>query len=154
MVDRKDLGSWLEGPPTSGAEQDWPGQRLGLPEKGAGAIAPLWRRVVALLIDWALCLLIAAAFFGYDNGDTGVTGFGPLLVFFVENLLLVGTLGSTIGHRVMSLRVTRLGGDVAGPLYGALRSLLLCLVIPAAIWDADQRGFHDRLAGTLITSTR
>ncbi len=153
-MDRKDLGSWLEGPPTSGVDQEWPGRRLGLPESGAGAIAGLGRRIAALVIDWALSLLIAYAFFGYHNGSTGLTGFGPLLVFLVENVLLVGTLGSTVGHRIMGLRVTRVDGGVAGPVLGLARSILLCLVIPAVIWDADQRGFHDRLVGTIITRTR
>ena len=31
-----------------------------------------------------------------------------------------------------------------------VRTLLMALVIPAVIWDADQRGMHDRVAGTLL----
>ena len=27
---------------------------------------------------------------------------------------------------------------------------LLALVIPAVIWDADQRGLHDKAAGTVL----
>ena len=34
MVDRKDLGSWLTGPDTSGISK-YPGERLGLPEEVA-----------------------------------------------------------------------------------------------------------------------
>ncbi|TWP37045.1 RDD family protein [Leekyejoonella antrihumi] len=153
MVNRDELGSWLEGPPTS-SDQDWPGQRLGRPESGRGAVASIGRRLLALIIDWALCLLISYALLGYHNGQSGLTGFEPLLVFFVENLLLVGTLGTTMGHRIMGLRVTRLDGTMSNPLFIAARSLLLCLVIPAAVWDGDQRGLHDRLAGTIITRTR
>jgi hypothetical protein len=31
-----------------------------------------------------------------------------------------------------------------------VRTLLVCLFVPAVIWDADQRGLHDRVAGTLL----
>jgi hypothetical protein len=27
---------------------------------------------------------------------------------------------------------------------------LLCIVIPAVIWDADHRGLHDKIAGTVL----
>ncbi|AKU17193.1 RDD family protein [Luteipulveratus mongoliensis] len=152
MVDRKDLGSWLEGADSS--QTSYAGARLGLPEDGPGSLAGLSRRVPALLIDWVLSSLIAAAFLGYRLGGTGPTSFAPLLVFAVENLLLVGTVGYTIGHRVMGVQVTRLDGGVAGPVAGAIRTVLLCLVIPAVVWDRDQRGLHDRAAGTVITRTR
>ncbi|MCU1514874.1 MAG: hypothetical protein JWO10_1964, partial [Microbacteriaceae bacterium] len=32
----------------------------------------------------------------------------------------------------------------------ALRTVLLSLVIPAVIWDLDQRGLHDKAAGTVL----
>jgi len=32
----------------------------------------------------------------------------------------------------------------------ALRTVLLCLAVPAVIWDTDQRGLHDRLSGTVL----
>jgi uncharacterized RDD family membrane protein YckC len=32
----------------------------------------------------------------------------------------------------------------------ALRTLLLCLVIPAVVFDPDQRGAHDKAAGTVV----
>ena len=35
----------------------------------------------------------------------------------------------------------------------ALRTLLLCLVVPAAIWDGDGRGLHDKAAGTAVVRT-
>ena len=31
-----------------------------------------------------------------------------------------------------------------------VRSVLLALVIPAVIWDADQRGLHDKAVGTVL----
>jgi uncharacterized RDD family membrane protein YckC len=87
---------------------------------------------------------------GYGLGVGGLSSFKPLAVFVVMNLLLVGTLGSTLGHRLLGLRVVRLGGAGAGPLAALVRTTLLALVIPAAIWDRDSRGFHDKLAGTVL----
>ena len=37
-----------------------------------------------------------------------------------------------------------------GPGAALLRTGLLCLVIPAVIWDASGRGMHDVAAGTVI----
>ncbi|MFE4466652.1 RDD family protein, partial [Oerskovia sp. NPDC056781] len=28
--------------------------------------------------------------------------------------------------------------------------VLLCLVVPAVVWDGDGRGMHDKAAGTVI----
>lgn len=153
MVDRDDIGSWLAGPGTQ-VDEGYAGDRLGLPQDGPGSVARLSRRIPALLIDWGLCQLIAAAFLGYRFGHGGASSFGPLAVFFLENLLLVGTLGSTVGHRLLGLRVVPLGGAYAGPGRALLRTALLCLVIPAVIWDRDSRGMHDRLAGTVIVRSR
>ena len=47
-------GSWLSGsePGSESGPNDYPGQRLGLPESGPGSIAGFGRRIAALLIDW------------------------------------------------------------------------------------------------------
>lgn len=153
VVDRKDLGSWLGGAAPQTTADGWPGKRLGLPREGAGALAPLGRRLAALVIDWALCSLIAAVFLGYRWGSRSGS-FDPLLVFVIENVLLVSTLGTTIGHRLLGLQVQRLAGSVPGPVAGVIRSLLLAVVIPAVIWDSDGRGLHDKAAGTVILRAR
>lgn len=153
MVDRKDVASWLEGPRASRPSDSstYPGQRLGLPRAGSGAVGRFGRRAVALLIDWSLCQVIAMGLLGYRWGDTGGASFLPLAVFFVENVLLVGTLGATFGHRLVGLQVVLVAGRTApGPVAALLRSFLLCLAIPALIWDRDERGMHDRAAGTVI----
>jgi uncharacterized RDD family membrane protein YckC len=142
VVSRKDLGSWLEGPPPS-KEQQWPGQRLGLPQRGPGSIARLGRRVIALMIDWILCYLIAAWLFGGNE-------LSILLIFAVEQLFLVSTLGYSIGHRAVGIQVRKLDGSAAGPLAAVVRTVLLCLVVPAVVFDADQRGLHDRAMGTVL----
>lgn len=159
MVEREDVGSWLSGPPVGGGAGAPRGSRLGLPPSGRGSLAGMGRRVGALVVDWLACQAIASAFFDAHP-------LVPLAVFAVENLLLVGTIGGTLGHALFGIRVRRLvaprslmddgsrhdpGPDLpAGPLRALVRTVLLCLVIPAAVWDGDGRGLHDRLAGTAI----
>ncbi|MGN8245318.1 RDD family protein [Cellulomonas soli] len=164
MERREGAGSWLEGGPGGAQEASARGRRLGLPAEGPGSPARLGRRVIALGIDWAASLAVSAALF---DGDPMAT----LGVFAVENLVLVGTLGHTLGHRLLGLRVRRVvlpapGAAVpaqASPVTGGtdplvapglvaafVRTALLCLVVPAVVWDADGRGLHDRAAGTAI----
>ncbi len=143
MVSREDVGSWLEGTPTGG--QSGRGGRLGLPSDGPGSLATVGRRAVALVVDWVLCLLISYLVFDANSMAT-------LGVFAVENLLLVSTLGYTVGHRVLGLQVRVLGGGgrMVGLWRGFVRTFLLCLVVPAVVWDGDGRGMHDKAAGTVI----
>lgn len=125
------------------------------PVAGPGSIARLAPRAVALLIDWALCSVIAMGLLGYRWGGSGAEGFKPLAVFAVENLLLVSTLGMTLGHRVMGMQVQRVSdGAAPGLLAGAVRTVLLCLAIPAVVTDSSGRGLHDKLAGTVIVRSR
>ena len=142
MVDRKDIGSWLSGPDTSGISK-YPGERLGLPESGPGSIARAGRRIVAIMLDWGIALLISNLVFGSDS-------WANLAVFAAEQMLLVGTLGYSIGHRLVGIHVVRLGGAPAGPLAAVVRALLLCLVIPAVIFDPDHRGLHDKAMNTVL----
>ncbi|MET3719758.1 MULTISPECIES: RDD family protein [unclassified Arthrobacter] len=142
MVDRNDIGSWLTGPDTSGISK-YPGERLGLPESGSGSIARAGRRIVAIMLDWAVALLISNFAFGGDSWAT-------LAVFAAEQMLLVGTLGYSIGHRVVGIHVVRMGGAPAGPLAALVRTVLLCLVIPAVIFDPDHRGLHDKAMNTVL----
>jgi len=124
-----------------------------MPEHGPGSLAKFGRRLVAVSLDWFVCTVIAAGLMGYRLGEGGLGPFKPLAVFVVMNLLLVGTLGSTIGHRMLGIRVVRLDGTTAGPLLAAIRTVLLAVVVPAAFWDRDTRGFHDKLAGTVTQRT-
>ena len=154
MVDRKDIGSWLEGPGSRAPESaEYPGERLGLAREGAGSIGRVGRRVLGVLIDWTLCTLIAFGLFDVPLPFTGTADGGAwitLAVFAVENLLLLGTLGFTIGHRVVGLQVRSINGAAARPVQVLVRTVLLCLFLPAMFWDRDGRGLHDKAAGTVI----
>jgi uncharacterized RDD family membrane protein YckC len=127
--------------------QKWAGQRLGLPENGAGSLAKLGRRTLALGSDWSLAMLVSQAF---AKGDSTVT----LLVFAGAQWLLVATLGYSVGHRVFGLQVRRLDGKYVGFWRSLVRVGLILLVLPATIWDADNRGLHDKAAGTVLVRTK
>lgn len=125
-------------------EQEHAGQRAGRPRNGPGSVATLPRRAVALLVDWLLAVLVASTFLP----DVGPLG--PLLVFVVVQVLLVGSLGHAVGHRLLGLVVVRDDGRHAGFGAALARTVLLALVVPALVVDEDGRGLHDRVAGTTV----
>lgn len=124
-------------------EQRWPGERLGLPESGPRSIARPGRRIGALVIDWALSVIISIAFFEY-------AAFATLGIFALTQIVFLISASGSIGHLIFRMRVVPINGGWIGPWRPIVRTLLLCLVIPALIWDRDQRGLHDKAVGTLI----
>ncbi|MCE4946403.1 MULTISPECIES: RDD family protein [Streptomyces] len=148
MDNRQAFGSWISGPRAAaedmGVDFGYRGQQLGLPEEGPGSIARVGRRFGALFIDWALCLLVA---YGLLSGGKAQSASNwALVVFAVLSVLTVGTVGCTPGKRLLGLRVVSEGGGRITLPRVVLRTVLLVLVIPAAIWDRDGRGLHDRLS--------
>lgn len=127
----------------TGASSRWPGERLGLPETGPRSVARLGRRLAALAVDWGISALLSWAFFDYD-------GFATLAIFAATQLIFVSLLNGSVGHIVMGMRVVPLSGGWVGMWRPIVRTLLICIVIPAVIWDNDRRGLHDKIAGTVL----
>lgn len=125
------------------SSHDWPGKRLGLPESGPRSIARLGRRIGALAIDWAAAVIVSIAFFDYD-------AFATLAIFAVVQVVFLLTANGSPGHLILGMRVVPISGGYLGWWRPFARTALLCLVIPAVIWDRDQRGMHDRLPGTVL----
>ena len=147
VVQRRDVATWLEGPGGRRAGQgEYAGARLGLPEHGPGSIASFGRRIVAYLIDSFACAVIA---YGLLR-DQQLT----LLVFAVEVLALTWLAGGSAGQLAYGLRVIRPGRPPGRAPRAAVRTLLLCLLIPALVWDRDGRGLHDKAAGTVVVRAR
>ncbi|WP_163547367.1 RDD family protein [Candidatus Frankia nodulisporulans] len=144
------LGGWLEGP---GLPHDEPlGVRLGLPEHGRGSVVGFGPRLAAYLIDAVVAnLMVGVLFLLGVRYSTNVRGLAIYLIFLLEELILISASGQTIGMRLMGIRVIRLRdrGLQSWP-WIALRTLLLALLVPVFIWDRDQRGTHDRAAGTAV----
>lgn len=123
----------------------WPGERLGLPETGARSVGRPGRRVVAILIDWALAALPAYLLIGGEHAMWWQYG-----VFALMQILFIPTIGGSLGHRIAGLRVVPIAGGWVGAWRPVVRTVLLMLVVPVLVWDSDQRGFHDKIAGTVL----
>jgi len=144
-MDQSDVDPATDGP--LGQDASYPGQRLGLPETGSGSMARLGRRVVALFIDWIAATLIARALVG--EPQTTLESFTTLGIFALEVTILTWLWGSSFGQRIVGIRVLGRGRRL-GLIGSALRTLLICVVIPPLIWDADGRGLHDRAVNSVV----
>ena len=132
----------------------FPGERLGLPRDGYRSVARLGRRIIALVVDWTIAYIIALFIWGYGALTRDVWGsFLILAVFVVLQIVAIITLGGSLAHRMFGMAVTPLRGGWVGLWRPVVRSVLLATVIPALVWDSDQRGFHDIIAGTVLVRT-
>ena len=108
------------------------------------------RRFGALLVDWVIAQLIVVLVLRIDTTVGGTATLAPLGVFALYTVLLLSlTGGATLGHRLFGLQVWKVRAG-AFPLQVVIRTLLLCLVLPAVLTSRDGRGFHDVAAGTRI----
>jgi uncharacterized RDD family membrane protein YckC len=104
------------------------------------------RRFGALLIDWALCLLVAALY-----ADPRIVAWPPVVVLIVLNTIAIGLFGQTPGMALAGVRcISVADGGAIGLGRAFLRAILLALLIPAVIMDGDRRGLHDRAAGSWV----
>lgn len=151
-------GSWLSGPSAAatedGTEQSFPGERLGLPQDGPGALSGLGRRTAALLIDWVMSMGISALVIS-------VTGIGQsmstitLLVWFVLGVGAVTIFSFTPGQLIAGIQVARVDARArVGFVRAFVRTFFLLFVFPAVISDHDGRGMHDRATGTAMLRGR
>ncbi|MET8698973.1 RDD family protein [Kitasatospora sp. NPDC058032] len=151
MDTREALGSWIDGPKAAaekmGADFGHRGERLGLPKEGPGSIAGPGRRMGALLVDGWLVALVAYGLIA--KGSTSSANMWTTPLFFAVTVLLLATTGTTVGKRLFGLRVVRLDGSRATIPQVLLRTVLLCLLVPALVWDRDTRGLHDKAVGTV-----
>lgn len=106
-------------------------------------MAGLWPRLVALFLDNALSQLIARTFSSEHYGI-------PLLVMITEIVVFTWLVGGSVGQRLMRIRVASLNKPRLSLIDVLMRTFLLALVIPAAIYDRDQRGLHDRAVGSVV----
>ena len=125
----------------------WPGERLGLPTEGVNSVARAGRRLGGIAIDWAIAMGISMLLAPYESL---AYSFYTLGVFALLQILSIATLGGSIGHRVLGMRLIGLDGQKPALWRVLVRTVLLVVVIPALVWDSDQRGFHDKVAGTVL----
>ena len=125
-----------------------------MPETGYRSVGRIGRRIAALMIDWAIAYVIALIWLGLSAlTRPGAGQFATLGIFGLLQIVAIAALGGSIGHRMLGLAVMPLRGGWVGLWRPVVRSLLLCIVVPALVWDSDQRGFHDKIAGTVLVRT-
>lgn len=147
------LGSWLSGsdPGSDTGPNDYPGQRLGLPESGPGSIAHFGRRIAALLVDWFIAYGLAALAMSLGLISLNVLSTAVLVVWIVLGVVSVRLFGFTPGQLVLGLRVASIDNRMhVGIGRATVRGLLIALVIPALFTDSDFRGYQDRFTNTAV----
>ena len=120
---------------------------------GPAHAAGLGRRLAAIAIDWVLSIGVALLLFRQAAYGTTESSVATLLVFATELIILTWLIGASFGQRVLGLTVERLDGRPLGLWRIMLRTLLICLVIPAIVYDSDGRGLHDRAVGSIVRRT-
>ena len=134
--------------------RDRPGYAGRMAASASGAVdqaqtetAGFGRRLGALLIDWALCTLVASLLVD----DLRANPWPQLGVFVVVNAFFVGLFGQNPGMWLTRIRcISVIDGGGIGLPRAILRALLLALVIPAVVSDGDGRGLHDRAAHSIM----
>jgi hypothetical protein len=149
LVSNRQAAAGAAGPAAGqagGDGQRWPGRKFGLPEDGPRSVAGIGARLIALIVDWGACEIIALSIF---RSHTAVQ-LWTLLFFAAETWLLIGLTGGTLGMRLLRMRVARIDGKPVGLGFGLIRTVLLLLIVPPLVLDSDLRGLHDRAARTVV----
>lgn len=107
------------------------------------------------MIDWIVAMLSAVTLTGVSFppaslADDPSQTFIVLGFFIVEVALLDGLLGSSIGKRIMGLRLENATGRPIGIPRAVIRMVLLCMFLPAVVMTDDKRGLHDLAAGSRV----
>ena len=134
--------------PQVSGEQQYAGQRLGLPEQGPRSVAGWGRRIAALFVDWVASLLVASLLDTWA-GLANTNGWLTLVVFLVEATIFTALAGGSFGQLALRLAVVRLDGRPVNVLQALIRTFLICLVIPPLVFNRDNRGLHDLAVGTI-----
>jgi uncharacterized RDD family membrane protein YckC len=155
----RSIASWLSGPDPghqagpaeSGQLSGYPGETLGLPERGPHSLARMGRRLGALLVDWSLAYGLAAMAMTVGLFSPGLLSTAVLVVWLVLGAVAVRLFEFTPGQFVLGLRVVSIDERMhIGLGRAALRGVMIALVIPALFVDTDGRGLQDRVTGTAV----
>lgn len=137
------------------AAEPYPGETLGLPQTGRGALASWRARFAALIIDWAASMALAVFLFGVGVlREPGWRGWMIMAVFFVQSSVLTGLAGGSFGHILARIGVARLDGRPIGIWRAIARQAMICLVLPTIVIGAERRALNDLVLGTVVINRR
>ena len=113
--------------------------------------ASLGRRLLALVIDWTMCRLIAALLSPSVIPDNT---FSTLIIFYLEVCLFTITFQASAGQRIMAIKVVTYPDQRrVRPTKILLRTLLICLVLPA-VFTNNGRALHDNFKNSQTVRER
>lgn len=157
---------------------------MGLPISGPRSVGRFGRRLIAIVLDWLIASVLVTLLTGtnyisllfasldaqdaYKLSATAVnletvqmrnlalTAHQTLviLVFIALQILAIWVLKGSLGHRILGMYVVDVYGRKLAWWRPIVRTIMLVLIIPALVWDSDQRGFHDKVAGTILLRAR
>ena len=107
------------------------------------------RRAAGIALDWVVALLLARLVPGavYGSGDYALT---TLAIFAVEIIVLTWLTGSSFGQRIVGIAVVSAAGGRLSLWRIAVRTALICIVIPALVYDSQRRGLQDLAVGSRV----
>lgn len=113
-------------------------------------VASFGRRLGALCLDWLVSLAVTLVLFRSLAYGSLESSTATLLIFAAEIIVFTWLLTASFGQRILGLVVLRTDGARLGLGRVILRTVLLCLVIPAVVVDSDGRGLHDRAVDSVV----
>ncbi len=116
---------------------------------GPGVPASLGRRAGAIALDWLLALLLARLVPGAEYGS-GDYALATLAIFAFEIIILTWLTGSSFGQRILGIAVVSEAGGRLALWRIIVRTLLICIVIPALVYDSQRRGLQDLAVGSRV----
>lgn len=116
---------------------------------GPGVAAGLGRRAGAIALDWLVALLLARLIPGAEYG-TGDYALATLAIFAVEIIVLTWLTGSSFGQRILGMAVISQNGGRLSLWRIIVRTALICIVIPALVYDSQRRGLQDLAVGSRV----
>ncbi len=131
------------------ASPAYPGDTLGLPKTGLGSLAPMSRRLAALMIDWLIAYGPAALGLAAGIFSEWTLSRAVLVIWFLLGVVALRLFGFTPGQLALGLRVVALD-ERLGLGRVIVRGLLVALVIPALFTDWGGRGIQERITNTAV----
>lgn len=126
-----------------------------LPAPLAGAVpASLLRRLGAIAIDWLASIIVARLILPGAPYGSGESALATLAVFAVEVIVFTWLTGSSFGQRVLGIVVVSINGGRLSAWRVIVRTLMICIVIPALVYDSKGRGLQDLAVGSIVLLRR
>jgi uncharacterized RDD family membrane protein YckC len=116
--------------------------------------APLGRRVAAIALDWLASIGVVLLVLGTGSYLTSTGSLAILAVFFAEIVIFTWLITGSFGQKVLGLSVTRTDGSRLAFWRIAVRTALICLVLPPVVMNDEGRGLHDLAVDSIVTKVR